>query len=200
MNQQTTTLLLHTCCAPCLMGSKPVIEKTAADNTIDITCFWYNPNIHPYTEYKSRRDALIEYTEKNKINLIVRDYYGLVEFTKNVIDTIDNPDKRDKRCGYCYETRLKETAKYASENEFDMFSSTLLVSPYQNHERLKETGEKYAREFGVKFFYADFRVNFREGQKAARENNVYLQKYCGCIFSEQERYLKDLKIKNTPEI
>ena len=181
-NTRSPALLLHTCCAPCLIGSKPVIET--ADPNLDITCFWYNPNIHPYTEYKSRRGALIDYTSQNNIKLVVQDYYGLAEFTKNTVNNLA------ARCEYCYETRLRETAKYASEHGFALFSSTLLVSPYQNHDKLRETGEKYAREFNVGFFYADFRVNFREGQKTARENNVYMQKYCGCIFSEEERYLK----------
>ena len=172
-------LLLHTCCAPCLIGTMPVIEK---HGDFEISCFWYNPNIHPYTEYKSRRDALVEYAP---VPVIVKDYYGLVEFTSNVIDNLK------ERCAYCYDMRISETAKYAKENGFDMFSTTLLVSPYQNHEKTKEICEKYADEYSIEFFYADYRVNFRGGQKSARENNIYMQKYCGCIFSEQERYLKN---------
>jgi len=164
----------------------PVIEKSGDFET---SCFWFNPNIHPYTEYKSRLDALIFYasackdTARRVPALIVKDYYGLVEFTKNVIDNLK------ERCGYCYDVRIKETAKYAKENGFDIFSTTLFVSPYQNHEKIKEICEKYAGEFGIEFYYGDFRVNFREGQKSARENNIYMQKYCGCIFSEQERFL-----------
>jgi predicted adenine nucleotide alpha hydrolase (AANH) superfamily ATPase len=106
-----------------------------------------------------------------------------VEFTKNVVNNLE------ERCIYCYESRIKETARYAKEHGFDMFSTTLLVSPYQNHEKIKEICGKYAAEFGVKFFYADSRANFRNGQKSARENNIYMQKYCGCIFSEHERFL-----------
>jgi len=172
-------LLLHTCCAPCLIGVLPSIEKIG---NCELSCFWYNPNIHPYTEYQSRLDALVDYTSRNNINLIVKDYYGLVEFTRNVINDLNG------RCGYCYGARIKETVRYAKENGFDMFSAALLVSPYQNHEKIKEVCEKYSEESGVEFYYADFRGNFREGQKSARENNIYIQKYCGCIFSEQERY------------
>ena len=179
-------LLLHTCCAPCLIGTIPVIEQTESFVSSDISCFWYNPNIHPYTEYKSRFDSLNLYTSENNINLIVSDNYGLVEFTKNVIDNLK------ERCGYCYGVRIKETAKYAKEHGFDMFSTTLLVSPYQNHEKIKDTCEEYANVFDIGFLYADFRVNFKNGQKSAREKNIYMQKYCGCIFSEQERYLKYL--------
>jgi len=181
-------LLLHTCCAPCLIGSMPVIQKTS---DFDISCFWYNPNIHPYAEYKSRLNSLIDYTSACKdtarrVPTIVKDSYGLIEFTQNVINNLT------ERCGYCYDLRIKETVKYAKNNGFDMFSTTLLVSPYQNHEKIKEICEKYADFFGVGFFYADFRENFRNGQKSARENNIYMQKYCGCIFSEHERYLTKL--------
>ena len=171
-------LLLHTCCAPCLIGTLPFFAD------YDTSCFWYNPNIHPFTEYKSRLDSVIDYTSGNNINLAVKDYYGLVGFVKNVVDNLD------KRCVYCYETRIAETAKYAKENGFDIFSSTLLVSPYQNHAKIREICEKYAKEYNVAFFYGDFRENFRNGQKSAREKNIYMQKYCGCIFSEMERYIK----------
>ena len=172
-------LLLHTCCAPCLIGTLPFLKN------YDVSCLWYNPNIHPYTEYKSRLDALVNYTSENHINLIVRDDYGLVEFARSVIDRLD------ERCGYCYDSRLRIAAECAKTRGFELFSTTLLVSPYQNHEEIKKTGEKYAEETGVGFCYADFRGNFRAGQKSARENGVYMQKYCGCIFSEYERYRKD---------
>ena len=174
------TLLLHTCCAPCLIGALPMLIK----DFDEICCFWYGPNIHPYTEYRARLDALCAYTKKNSINLIVRDRYGLLEFTKNVIDNLK------ERCGYCHRARLEETAKAAKEGGFGAFSATLLVSPWQNHEMIKETGEKCAKEYGTDFFYKDFRPNFREGQKAAKEAGIYMQKYCGCIFSEEERFLK----------
>ena len=104
-----------------------------------------------------------------------------MEFVKNVIDDLN------ERCVYCYETRIKETVKYAKDHGFDLFSTTLLVSPYQKHEKIKEICEKYSKEFEIEFLYADFRVNFRAGQKSARENNLYMQKYCGCIFSEDKR-------------
>jgi predicted adenine nucleotide alpha hydrolase (AANH) superfamily ATPase len=171
-------LLLHTCCAPCLLGTLPSVKD------FETSCFWFNPNIHPYAEYKSRLNALENFAQADNINLIIKDYYGLREFTGNVINNLDN------KCGFCYDWRIKECAEYAAENHFDAFSASLLVSPYQNHEKIKETGEKYADLYNIKFYYGDFRGNFRDGQKKARENNIYMQKYCGCIFSEEERYLK----------
>jgi len=157
-------------------------ENGQGSADINLSCFWFNPNIHPYTEYKSRLDALENYTKTNNISLITKDYYGLREFVRD--SNIAN------RCEFCYDWRLKECAEFAHLNDFDAFTSTLLVSPYQNHEMIKATGEKWAREYKCGFFYQDFRSCFRLGQKQAREAGVYMQKYCGCIFSEEERYLQ----------
>ena len=175
-------LLLHTCCAPCLVCSMPAIQK----ESFDASCFWYNPNIHPYGEYEARLCALSDYAQKNGIELIAIDYYGLDEFDKRAA-LAANPKER---CAECYDMRFKETARYARQNGFDAFSTTLLASPYQNREKIIETCERYAEESGVKFFCGDFRENFREGQKMARNMGIYMQKYCGCHFSEQERFLK----------
>jgi len=170
-------LLLHTCCAPCLIGVLGGDYLTA-----EVSCFWFNPNIHPYTEYKSRLNALEIFARENNIDLIIKDYYGLREFISKITSFYN-------RCGFCYDWRIRECALFASQNNFDAFSSTLLISPYQNHEKIKELGEKYAELYNIKFFYKDSRGSFRAGQKKARENNIYMQKYCGCIFSEEERYL-----------
>ena len=150
--------------------------------------FWYNPNIHPYIEYKTRRDCLKEYAKKVGAELVVKEDYGLDEFCKNVASDIPN------RCAnYCYPKRLSEAARYASENGYDAFTTTLLVSPYQKHEIIKEVGEALAKQFGIKFLYRDFRVGFREGQEKARAEGLYMQKYCGCIFSEEDRYKKEIE-------
>ncbi len=175
-------LLLHTCCAPC---SIMCIEKLREKN-IDVTGYWYNINIHPYMEYKARRDCFKEYAELIDLPVIFNDYYGLDVFTKCVSESIDN------RCAFCYSSRLKETAKYAKENGYDAFTTTLLYSPYQKHELLKEIAEKISKEYGIEFYYEDFRPYFKEGQEKARKLEMYMQKYCGCIYSEEERYLKKI--------
>ena len=168
-------LLMHTCCAPC---SIYCIDSLRQQN-IEPTVYWYNPNIHPYIEYKTRRDTLKEYTQNIGINAIFHEEYGLDEFCKNVICDLQN------RCiNYCYKVRLEDTAKYAKENGYDTISTTLLVSPYQKHEFIHELGDKIAREYGLEFLYRDFRVGFREGQNIAKELGLYMQKYCGCVFSE----------------
>lgn len=175
-------LLLHICCAPC---SIKCIEELRKDN-IDVTGYWYNPNIHPYTEYKSRVDCLKEYSNNIGLEVIYKDEYGLVEFSKNVIDDLNN------RCSYCYINRLEQTVKYAKENGYDAFCTTLLISPYQKHEYIKNICENLSKKYDIKFIYKDFRNGFKEGQNEARNMNLYMQKYCGCIYSEMERYLKKM--------
>lgn len=175
-------VLLHCCCAPC---SVSCVEPLRLEG-IEPVAYWYNPNIHPFKEYEARRDCLIDYAEKINLPLIVEEDYGLCEFVKNVADDISG------RCVYCYEHRLEQTAKYASENGFNSFASTLFASTYQNHEMMKAAAEKYAEKYGVKFLYRDFRPNFREGNQKAREIGLYMQKYCGCIFSEEDRYQKQI--------
>ena len=173
-------LLMHTCCAPCSVYCIDSLKK----EKIEPTVYWYNPNIHPYMEYKARRDCLKEYTASINVNAIFEEDYGLDEFCKNVIGDLQN------RCAnYCYRVRIEQTAKYAKENGYDTITTTLLVSPYQRHEELKKVCEKIAQKYGLKFLYRDFRVGFREGQSKAREIGLYMQKYCGCIFSEESRYL-----------
>ena len=172
-------LLMHTCCAPC---SVYCIDSLRSEG-IEPTVYWYNPNIHPYMEYKSRRDCLKEYTKSINVEAIFEENYGLDEFCKNVICDLKN------RCvNYCYRVRMEQTAKYAKENGYDSYTTTLLVSPYQKHEELKNICEEIANKYELKFLYRDFRVGFREGQNKARELGLYMQKYCGCIFSEEIRY------------
>ena len=172
-------LLLHTCCAPCSVYCIDSLRKEG----IEPVSYWYNPNIHPYIEYKTRRDTLKEYSQMENFKLIIEEDYGLDEFCKNVSNDLKN------RCkNYCYPVRLEQTAKFAKENGFDAFSTTLLVSPYQQHDAIKEIAEQMAKKYGVEFVYRDFRVGFREGQAKARELGLYMQKYCGCVFSEEMRY------------
>ena len=177
-------VLMHTCCAPC---SVYCIERLRADG-FEPVLFWYNPNIHPFTEYRARRDCLKEYAKSVDAELILQEEYGLDEFCKNVAGDLSN------RCvNYCYPKRLGETVKYAAEHGYDAFTTTLLVSPYQKHEELKRVCERLAMESGLEFIYRDFREGFREGQAKARAAGLYMQKYCGCVFSEEERYLKQIK-------
>lgn len=177
-------LLMHTCCAPC---SVYCIESLRNEG-IEPTIYWYNPNIHPYMEYKARRDCLKDYTSSINVQAIFEENYGLDEFCKNVICDLKN------RCvNYCYKVRMEQTAKYAKEHGFACITTTLLVSPYQKHEELKAICEEIAKRYDLTFLYRDFRVGFREGQARARELGLYMQKYCGCVFSEEDRYRKQME-------
>ena len=176
--------LLHICCAPC--ANQP-IEVLRTDG-IEVTGFWYNPNIHPFTEYRSRRNCVQDYAKVIQLPLILKDEYGLRPFVREVADDIEG------RCVKCYEMRLFDTARQAAEGGFDSFTSSLFISPYQNHELMREVAERAAKEYNVEFLYRDFRPYFKEGQERARELEMYIQKFCGCVFSEQERYLKKSKI------
>ena len=179
-------LLLHSCCAPC---SIQCVEALAIDDILP-DLFWYNPNIHPYTEYRSRLDSLRVFAEDKKLSLTIEGEYGLRSFINETRDWLsDTGDVIRKRCTFCYRLRLEKAASYAAAKGFYAFSTTLLISPYQDHELLRQTGEEMALAFGVKFLYRDFRSRFREGQNQARAAGYYMQKYCGCIYSEEERYL-----------
>ena len=176
--------LLHVCCAPCAIQCVEVLRT----DHFEVAGFWYNPNIHPFTEYRSRRNCLREYAEGVQLTLLEKNDYALRPFVRAVAEDIDH------RCGKCYEMRLFETARQAAEGGFDSFTSSLFISPYQNHELMRQVAERAAEEYGVEFLYRDFRPYFRPGQEKARELEMYIQKYCGCVFSEQERYLKPKKI------
>ena len=176
--------LLHICCAPC---ANQCVELLRGEN-IEVTGFWYNPNIHPFTEYRARRNCLREYAEAVKLPLVEKNDYALRPFVREVAQDIQN------RCVKCYEMRLFETAKAAKEGGFDSFTSSLFISPYQNHALMMEVAARAGETWGVEFLYRDFRPLFKAGQEKAREQDFYMQKYCGCVFSEEERYLKRNKI------
>ena len=176
------SVLMHTCCAPCSLSC---IDPLRAEG-IEPVAFWYNPNIHPWKEYEARRDCLLAYAPTIGMQVIVNEDYGLREFVEHVAGDISH------RCTYCYHHRLEETARYAAEHGYAAFTSTLLASLYQDHEGIKAAAENYAKQYGVEFLYRDFRPNFRAGNQRARELGFYMQKYCGCVFSEQDRYQKQI--------
>ena len=178
------TVLMHSCCAPCSLSC---IEPLRSEG-IEPVAFWYNPNIHPWKEYQARRDCLLEYAPTIGMEVRVQEDYGLRQFVRQVAEDIDH------RCTYCYEHRIEGTARYAAEHGFSAFTTTLLASVYQRHDDIAEAAERLGREYGVSFLYRDFRPLFRAGQERARELGFYIQKYCGCVFSEEERYLKKSKI------
>lgn len=174
-------ILLHTCCAPCTTYVRPKLEE----NGFSVTGFFYNPNIHPYTEYEKRLSSLKLYAALTELPMIFQENYELEEYLEEI-----EFGQLPKRCEICYRLRLGKTAQAAQENGFEFFSTTLLISPHQKHELLKSIGEEIAAASGLKFYYEDFRSGFSESRRRAREMNLYRQKYCGCLFSEKETFFK----------
>lgn len=181
-------LLMHVCCAPCFA----YIEKDLSENgflidgkyeKVDYTAFFYNPNIHPKVEYERRKKTFEEFCTLRNVKNVVIDEYDLKGYVKYVVENVGKDKIYGSRCEYCYYMRLKGAFKYAKENNFDMVSTTLTISPYQNHELIKRVGKRLEEEYQVKFVYVDYKEHFREGQKMAREYGLYMQKYCGCVFS-----------------
>lgn len=172
--------LLHICCAPCSIACVDMLREEG----IEPTGFWYNPNIHPMKEYKTRKNTLVDYAKSIGLKLEIENEYGLRRFIEGVY-----PDF-DRRCTFCYALRFDETARYAAAHGFDCFTSTLFVSPYQNHELMRKAAEHAAEQHGVSYLHRDFSVRFREGQDKARALGLYMQNYCGCVFSEEDRYRK----------
>ncbi len=177
-------LLLHACCAPCLMAPyKHLSEK------YDIVVYWYNPNIQPYREYLRRLKAFREYTKKAGIETVENLDYPLEDWLAKA--AILSKKSNVLRCRFCYAERLYKVAMYAKTHGFDYFSTTLLLAPYQKHEMVKEIGEKLGKNVGIEFYYEDMRKWFDEGEDMARHAGIYRQGYCGCVFSEADRYWRD---------
>ncbi|MFH1783125.1 MAG: epoxyqueuosine reductase QueH [Candidatus Omnitrophota bacterium] len=172
-------LLLHICCGPCALYP---IKKLSKARFSEIKGFYYNPNIHPPSEYKRRRDTLKD-AEKSLGFSVVYPDYKMEDFFKNV-NSLEVPKAR---CKECWKLRLLKTAEYAKNNDFNAFTTSLLISPYQDHEAIKDIGEEIARGTDIEFYYEDFRTGFKESQEEAKSNQFYRQKYCGCVFSELER-------------
>lgn len=173
-------ILMHICCSNCCLY--PIEELTTKG--IDVKGLWINPNIHPFTEYKLRLESLKKLEKTWNLDIEYIDNYGLREFLKTIVNREDN------RCYLCYYMRLEETGKIAQKMGLQGFTTSLLVSPYQKHNLLINVGSEIAKKYSINFYYEDFRKGWHEGNKISKSLGLYRQKYCGCIFSEMERYLK----------
>jgi predicted adenine nucleotide alpha hydrolase (AANH) superfamily ATPase len=153
------------------------------ERTVEVFGFFYNPNIHPFQEYKKRLEATHSFFESQNKGLIVQDEYDLEGFLRAVVFREEN------RCPYCYYRRLESTAQAAKRGKFDAFTTTLLYSRHQQHDMIREMGESLGKKLDVPFYYEDFRRGWNEGVEASKQLGLYRQHYCGCVYSEKERYL-----------
>lgn len=168
-------LLVHVCCGPCAVF--PLEQLLKRD--IELEALFYNPNIHPIDEFNKRKENAQILCDKFAVTLNTSD-----DFMQEKWEAFTGEEVQ--RCRMCYSVRLEKVARFAKEKGFDAFTTTLLVSPYQKHELIRELGDFYAEKYGLKFYYEDFRPGFREGQNRARELGLYRQKFCGCIISYNE--------------
>lgn len=178
-------ILLHVCCGPCAVY--PVNRIRSQGHKV--TGYFYNPNIHPYREFKRRISALREFSRQEQFPVEIDNDYGLTDFLQKVVFN------ESSRCSICYDIRLEKVAEKAAVLGAEAFSTTLLYSKYQNHELLKKKCRDLSRTHNIEFFYEDFRTGWQEGIDRSIAMDLYRQPYCGCIYSEQERYDKKLRKK-----
>lgn len=178
-------LLLHTCCGPCLFY--PLTELV--QQHFDITCLFFNPNIHPYLEYERRFEAFLQVSASFSVKTRHEGGYGLTTWLKQVMSSFPACDY-PARCAECYRMRIEFTVQKAKKAGFDCFSTTLLYSRYQQHEVIRLLCQELGEKYGILFVYQDFRAGWQQGIDMAVKSGVYRQSYCGCIFSEAERYAK----------
>lgn len=173
-------ILMHACCGPC--ATYPTVRLR--EEGFAVTALWFNPNIHPYTEHERRREALAQFAAAVQLEVLVEPAYELVEFFRAVAGR----EAFRERCRICYRLRLERTAQAARAGGFDAFTTTLLISPYQDEAVLREIGTAAGEAAGVPFYYERFRQGWSIRGQMARAYGLYLQKYCGCVYSEWERY------------
>jgi hypothetical protein len=154
--------------------------------------YFYNPNIHPFQEFQRRLGGLEEFSRQQELVVDYDREYGLKEYLRRVVFN------EARRCPLCYKMRLTEVVRKAKEIGADAFSSTLLYSRYQQHEVIRDLAGQLADEYGLAFYYQDFREGWQEGIDATVAMGIYRQPYCGCIYSEQERYDKKFRKKKSP--
>lgn len=174
-------ILLHTCCAGCAIYTFRVLESKFNQ----VTGFFFNPNIHPYKEFKSRQEAVKKYADKYGKKMEFREYTP-----ERFFHEVNYKEMHGERCPICWRMRLTEAAAFAKEKGYDSFTTTLLISPYQNHDIVKLIGEEISKEAGIPFYYEDFRPGFNESLGALKAEGLYSQKYCGCLYSEKEKHEK----------
>jgi predicted adenine nucleotide alpha hydrolase (AANH) superfamily ATPase len=172
------SILLHVCCAHCT--AYPV--EYWRQQGYELTAFWYNPNIHPYTEHQNRFEAVKKLSEERKFPLIVADGYEMSAYFRAVAGN------EKERCRCCFQLRLSKTAKVAKEHNISAFTTTLLISPHQKHDLIKEVGDNIAENSDTPFLYADLRKRYSDSRHITKPMELYRQQYCGCLYSEWERY------------
>lgn len=171
-------MLFHVCCAPCAIYPFYRMQEDG----IEPLGFFYNPNIHPFQEYQKRLDTVRDFSLRSGLELIVLDSYDLEGFLVKTVGMGAG------RCEQCYRMRLDIAAAEAGRRGLPSFTTSLLYSKFQKHDLIRGIAQEMAADHGIEFYYEDFRRGWREGIVESKAMGLYRQQYCGCIFSERERY------------
>ncbi|WP_031481482.1 epoxyqueuosine reductase QueH [Maridesulfovibrio frigidus] len=176
-------ILLHACCGPCSITTIDILREQG----FEVTAFFYNPNIHPLQEYVRRRESFLEVAKTMDVKVIgsTTEYDSKKWFR-------DVAFREDNRCFHCYADRLERTLSLAKRGNFDFFTTTLLYSKFQKHKSIADLGKDLAASGKCEFLYYDFREGWKEGIERSKDMGIYRQQYCGCLFSENERFAKEL--------
>jgi len=182
--EKMKSVLVHVCCAHCAAYTVEYWRQQG----YKVSALWYNPNIHPYTEHQNRLEAMKSLAQKMDLPLTISEGYDMIEYFRRVVG------HESERCQHCFRLRLSKIAETARQMNFSAFTTTLLISPHQKHELLREIGEELAEKEGMEFLYADLRKHYSDSRHLTKPLDIYRQQYCGCIYSEWERHA-NIKIK-----
>lgn len=171
-------VLLHICCGPCASYPVPSLREEG----YAVMGYYYNNNIHPYQEWLKRKEALQQYAQRVDLKVIYDEEYKPIEYFQQI------SFRESRRCFYCYQQRLEQAAHIAKRGHFDYFTTTLLVSKYQQHDLIHELGTVVGAKYDIPFLYRDFRAGFSQTVERSKAMGLYRQQYCGCLYSEVERY------------
>ena len=172
------SVLIHVCCAHCAAYTVDYWRQQG----YEVSALWYNPNIHPYLEHQHRLEGMKSLAQEVDLPLNITDGYDMVVYFRRVAGD------ESRRCQHCFDLRLSKTAETTRQMGIGAFTTTLLISPHQKHDLLREIGDKLAEESGIGFLYADLRKRYSDGRRLTKPLNLYRQQYCGCVYSEWERY------------
>ena len=172
------SLLIHVCCAHCAAYT---IDYWRGQG-YEVSALWYNPNIHPYMEHQHRLEAMKSLAQQVSLPLIVAEGYDIIDYFHQVVG------HESERCQYCFRLRQSKTADTDYQAGFNAVTTTLLISPHQKHDLLQEIGNSLAEEKGIDFLYADIRKHYSDSRRMTKGLNLYRQQYCGCVYSEWERF------------
>ena len=177
---KANSVLVHCCCAHCAAYTVDYWRQQG----YEVSALWYNPNIHPYLEHQHRLESMEALAQEMNLPLIAIKDYDVIDYFRQVVG------HESQRCQYCFNLRLLKTAETAQKKGFDAFTTTLLISPHQKHDLLWEIGNKISEEEGINFLYTDLRKRYSDSRHMTKGLSLYRQQYCGCVYSEWERYAK----------